>query len=113
MTAEERTQTLAAYRSLGKMTGSDWKVMRNTVRRLASEDRQADLAPSVHASLAVAARRGDAPAGTRDRARGSAIVVQRMAGSGWWFHPLASAEAIVACGIAEIQPGPAPYQANR
>ncbi len=90
MTAEERTQTLAAYRSLGKMTGSDWKVMRSTVKRLAKEDRLAGLALAVHSSLAVAARRGYAPVGTRDRARGSAIVVQRMAGSGWWFHPLAS-----------------------
>ncbi len=90
MTAQERSQTLAAYRSLGKMTGSDWKVMRATVKRLAREDRLAGLALPVHSSLTVAARRGYAPVGTRDRARGSAIVVQRMAGSGWWFHPLAS-----------------------
>ncbi len=90
MTAQERSQTLAAYRSLGKMTGSDWKVMRATVKRLAREDRLAGLALPVHSSLTVAARRGYAPVGTRDRERGSAIVVQRMAGSGWWFHPLAS-----------------------
>ena len=91
MTAQERSETLAAYRALGKMPGSDWQVMRATVRRLASRDRLQALALSVHSSLTVAARRGDAPVGTRDRARGSAIVVQRMAGSGWWFHPLASA----------------------
>ena len=90
MTARERTETLASYRALGRMAGNDWKVMRSTVRRLASEDRLADLALAVHASLTVAARRGNAPAGSRDRTRGSAIVVQRMAGSGWWFHPLAS-----------------------
>ena len=91
MTWTERTETLAAYRTLGKMPGNDWKVMRATVKRLASGNRLADLALTVHASLTVAARRGDAPIGTRDRARGSAVVVQRMAWSGWWFHPLASA----------------------
>jgi hypothetical protein len=91
MTSDERTQTLVAYRTLGKMAGSDWKVMRSTVKRLARQDRLARLALPVHSSLTVAARRGYAPVGTRDRVRGSAIVVQRMAGSGWWFHPLASA----------------------
>lgn len=91
MTAAERTETLAAYRKLGKMPGADWKVMRATVKKLARADRLTALALTVHASLTVAARRGDAPIGTRDRERGTAVVVQRMAGSGWWFHALASA----------------------
>ena len=91
MTEAERTETLAAYRKLGTMPGSDWKVMRSTVKKLARENRLEALALTVHASLTVAARRGNAPVGTRDRQRGTAVVVQRMAGSGWWFHALASA----------------------
>lgn len=91
MTEPERAETLAAYKKLGKMPGADWKVMRTTVKKLARADRLAGLALAVHASLTVAARRGYAPIGTRDRERGTAVVVQRMAGSGWWFHALASA----------------------